>query len=346
MCRRCVDIAGTAALACAGSLILPAAAAAHGLAGGYNPNRPVPEYLWLGFWHMVAGWDHLLFIAGVILLSESVRTAAKLISLFAAGHSLTLLTATLAGWRLDPTFVDAVIALSLVYVGVQGLRGRPENARVLAAVVFGFGLVHGLGLSTRLQDLGRPDGGLVIRVVLFNVGVELGQLLALAVMVGIGVLVVRRLRQPADARRPAFAMLTLAGLVAAAVISFPAGEPETVARGSACIERQAQPPQSLAGGHPRKRFYGPSETPPAQDLAHVVGDGIVVVRYRPDLPKQHLLALRRFVTTGSRYVLAAPDRAQKVPVRAVTATRELTCTRVDRAGLASFRDDWLASLRP
>src|SRR5215210_6071882 len=100
---------------------LPASALAHGLAGGYNPNRPVPEYLWLGFWHMVAGWDHLLFIAGVVLLSETVRTAAKLISLFAAGHSLTLLTATLAGWRLDPTLVDAVIALSLVYVGVQGL---------------------------------------------------------------------------------------------------------------------------------------------------------------------------------------------------------------------------------
>jgi hypothetical protein len=71
-----------------------------------------------------------------------------------------------------------------------------------------------------------------------------------------------------------------------------------------------------------------------------------VVRYRPDLPKQHLLALRRFASTGSRYVVAAPDRAQKVPVRAVAATRELTCTRVDRAGLASFRDDWLATLRP
>ena len=338
-------LAATAAL-CAASLVLPASALAHGLSGGYDPSRPVPDYLWLGFWHMVAGWDHLLFIAGVVLLSETVRTAAKLISLFALGHSLTLLTATLAGWRLDPTFVDAVIALSLVYVGVQGLRGRPENARVLAAIVFGFGLVHGLGLSTRLQDLGLPDGGLVIRVVLFNVGVEVGQLVALGVMVGVGMLVVRRLRRPAEARRPAFAMLTVAGLVAAAVISFPAGEPETVARGSACTERQAQPPRSLAGGHPRKRFYGPSETAPAQDLAHVVGDGIVVVRYRPDLPKQHLLALRRFVTTGSRYVLAAPDRAQKVPVRAVTATRELTCTRVDRAGLTSFRDDWLATLRP
>jgi len=182
-------LAATAAL-CAASLVLPASALAHGLSGGYDPSRPVPDCLWLGFCHMVAGWDHLLFIAGVVLLSETVRTAAKLISLFALGHSLTLLTATLAGWRLDPTFVDAVIALSLVYVGVQGLRGRPENARVLAAIVFGFGLVHGLGLSTRLQDLGLPDGGLVIRVVLFNVGVEVGQHVALAVVVGVGMLVV------------------------------------------------------------------------------------------------------------------------------------------------------------
>lgn len=334
------------ALACAGSIAFPAVAAAHGLAGGYDPNRPVPEYLWLGFWHMVAGWDHLLFIAGVVLLSESVRTAAKLISLFALGHSLTLLTATLAGWRLDPTLVDAVIALSLVYVGVQGLRGRPENMRLFAAVVFGFGLVHGLGLSTRLQDLGLPDDGIVVRVVLFNVGVEVGQLLALAVMVGAGMLVVRRLAQPGDARRPAFAMLTLAGLVAAAVISFPGAEPETTARGSACTERPAQPPQSLAGGHPPKRFYGPSETAPVTDLSHVVGDGIVVVRYRPTLPDRQVDALRRFTRTGSRYVITAPASGQKVPVRAVAATRELTCSRVDQAGLTSFRDDWLASLRP
>src|SRR5829696_2686303 len=254
------------------SLLLPAAGFAHALFGDSDPNRPVASYLWLGFLHMVGGWDHLLFISGVVLLAGGLRPAAKLISLFVAGHSLTLLVATLAGWKVNAT-----------YVGVQGLRGRPQDLRLVGAPVFAFGLVHGLGLSTRLQDLGLPDGGLVVRIVLFNIGVELGQLLALAVMVGIGVLVVRRLRQPADARRPAFAMLTVAGLVAAAVISFPAGEAETVARGSACVERQVQPPQSLAGGHPPKRFYGPSESAPAQDLAHVVGDGIVVVRYRPDL---------------------------------------------------------------
>src|SRR5215210_6652383 len=165
---------GTAAAVSAGSLLLPETSIAHGLAGGYDPGRAVLDYVWLGFWHMLAGWDHLLFIAGILLLAGSVKTAAKLISLFVLGHSITLLTATLAGWRLDPTLVDAVIALSLVYVGVQALRGRPENVRLMAAVDFGFGLVHGLGLSTRLQDLGLPDGGLVIRVVLFNVGVEVG----------------------------------------------------------------------------------------------------------------------------------------------------------------------------
>ena len=335
--RALKQIMGGTALASAALLSLPAVAFAHGLAGGYDPNRPVPEYIWLGFWHMVAGWDHLLFIAGIVLLSESFRTAAKLISLFVAGHSLTLLVATIAGWRLDPTLVDAVIALSLVYVGAQGVRGRPYDLRPVAAIVFGFGLVHGLGLSTRLQDLGLPDDGVVIRVVLFNVGVEVGQVIALGAMVALGTLVARRLHSPADARRPAFTMLAFGGVIATAVITFPSGKPETIARGSSCTERPAQPPESLAGGHPPKRFYGPSEAAPARDLAHVVGDGIVVVRYRPDLHAREIEELRRFVTSGSRYVIAAPDRRQRAPVRAIAATRSLTCTKVDRAGLAGFR---------
>jgi hypothetical protein len=78
-----------------------------------------------------------------------------------AGHSLTLLVATLAGWKLNATVVDVVIALSLVYVAVQWIRGRPESLRVMGVPVFAFGLVHGLGLSTRLQALGLPDDGLV-----------------------------------------------------------------------------------------------------------------------------------------------------------------------------------------
>src|SRR5688572_22995103 len=96
------------------ALVLPATASAHALFGSNDPDRPVIEYLTLGFAHMVGGWDHLLFITGVVLLAGNLKTAAKLVSLFVAGHSLTLLVATLAEWQLNATAVDVVIALSLV----------------------------------------------------------------------------------------------------------------------------------------------------------------------------------------------------------------------------------------
>ena len=139
-----------------------------------------------------------MFILGVVLIAGAIKPAAKLISLFVLGHSLTLIVATVAGWQVNATVVDVVIALSPVYVGVQGLMGRPDNFRLMGAIVFGFGLVHGLGLSTRLQDLGLPESGVVIRVILFNIGVEIGQLTALAVIVGLGTLAVRKLRVPRE----------------------------------------------------------------------------------------------------------------------------------------------------
>ena len=237
-------------LAC---LALPANASAHALFGDHDPSRPLIEYLTIGFGHMVLGWDHLLFIAGVVLLAGSLKTAAKLITLFVAGHSLTLLVATLAEWKLNATAVDVVIALSLVYVGVQGWRGRPESLRVFGAVVFAFGLVHGLGLSTRLQDLGLPDDGVVARVLLFNLGVELGQLAALTVIVVVGTFLARDLGERRDEIRGySFFGIAVAGLVAAAIISFPdtetrSQEEDVVAgdRKTACAEEPTEPPEVL-----------------------------------------------------------------------------------------------------
>jgi len=83
------------------------------------------------------------------------------ISVCVAGHSLTLLAATLAGWQISATLVDVVIALSVVFVGVMGVRQGPRDWRLIGAAVFGFGLIHGLGLSTRLQHLGLPEDGLL-----------------------------------------------------------------------------------------------------------------------------------------------------------------------------------------
>lgn len=342
------------ALASAALLALPAAAGAHSLFGNRNPDRPLEDYLSLGFGHMVGGWDHLLFIAGVVLLAGEWKRAAKLISLFVAGHSLTLLIATIAGWKLNATAVDVVIALSLLYVGVQGIRGRPEDLRVFGTVVFAFGLVHGLGLSTRLQDLGLPEDGVVIRVILFNVGVEVGQLVALTVIVGLGTLVARRLRKREQAARYAFGAIALCGLVAAAIISLPdsgtrsarqpvAAEPEPA---GSCTQEDTGPPPFLGGGHPEKQFFGPDETAPIEDLTHVIGDGFIIVRYDPGLRAAQIAEIEAFVTDpASEFVIGAPDPEQAEPVKAIVAERILTCTQLDVAGLEAFRDEWLAYVR-
>jgi len=339
-------------------LAAPASASAHALFGDNDPNRPLIDYLTLGFGHMVCGWDHLLFITGVVLLAGGLRSAAKLVSLFVLGHSLTLLVATLAGWKLNATLVDVVIALSLVYVGVQGIRGRPENFRVFGAVVFAFGLVHGLGLSTRLQDLGLPEDGIVGRVLLFNLGVELGQLVALTVIVGIGTLIVRGLRERrAVAARYAFAAIAASGFIAAVVISATSGEggsdqdPVTAEQSkedaTACTQTASQPPPSLGGGHPTKQFFGPTEQAPEEDLGHVLGDGLVIVRYRPDLAPAHVTELAQLVSApeSQSFVIAAPDSEQDEPLRALTVQRGLTCSKPDMAGVTAFRDEWFAYVR-
>ena len=327
------------------SLLLPAVATAHALFGDSDPNRPLGEYLWLGFLHMVAGWDHLLFIVGVVLLAGTLGRAAKVISLFVVGHSVTLLTATLAEWQLDATAVDVVIALSLVYVGAQGLRGRPDDLRVFGGIVLAFGLVHGLGLSTRLQDLGLPDDGLVERVLLFNVGVEIGQLAALAVIVGIGVLISRGVADAAEWSKVAYVALVAAGLVAAAVLSFPADEDEVAVAGQCSREDTETEPLVPGADHPAKNFYGPTEQAPEADLSHVVGDGYFILRYRPDLPARSVRTLEELVDTGGPAVVAAPDPDQEVAVRAIQAEQTLACEQINAQTLTQFRDDWLARVR-
>ena len=349
------------AAAVALALLAPAAAQAHALGLENDPNRPALEYLWLGFLHMVTGWDHLLFIGGILLVAAgNLRTAAKLISLFVVGHSLTLLVATIAGWKLNATLVDVIIALSVVFVGIVGLRGRPKDLRLFGAAVFGFGLIHGLGLSTRLQDLGLPDDGLVGRVVLFNVGVEIGQLVALAIILGIGRLVARRLAARSSASRAVFGALIAAGLIAAAIISFPSGgddgtetkasetTTEQTEAASSCVEQEEQAqPGGLGGGHPAKPFFEPGEPAPSEDLAHVIGDGYVIVRYDPELPTEDVDALRDFVgETQGQFIAAAPaDGTPTEPLSAVTALKTLTCEEFDVEGLRSFYDEWMVFVR-
>ena len=292
-----------------------------------------------------SGMDHLLFITGVVLLADSVARAAKLISLFVLGHSITLLAATIAGWQLNATLVDVVIALSVAYVGVQGVRGRPPNWRVTGTVVFAFGLVHGLGLSTRLQDLGLPDTGVVGRVVRFNVGVELGQLVALSVIVAVGTLLVRRIPRSAAVSRVGFGALVAAGLVAAVVLSVPSEEETGSLASTSCREAGYRPEAPPVGDHPEKGFYAPGERFSGFDLLHVMQDGYVVVRYADSLPARQRRALEDWVLKDDLAVIAAADDDQAEPIHAFTDGRQLTCSRVDLAALTAFRDRWFESRR-
>jgi len=143
-------------------------------------------YLWLGAKHMVTGYDHLLFLVGVIFYLKRLRTVAIFASLFALGHTITLIGGVLLGLDVNPYLVDAIIGLSVAYKGFDNLNGFEtlfgESPNERAAVLI-FGLFHGLGLATKLQGLGLSEDGLLTNLISFNVGVELGQLAALIVFV-------------------------------------------------------------------------------------------------------------------------------------------------------------------
>jgi len=143
-------------------------------------------YLWLGAKHMVTGYDHLLFLVGVIFYLKRLSAVAIFASLFALGHTITLIGGVLLGLDVNAYLVDAIIGLSVAYKGFDNLNGfetlfgESPNERL---AVFIFGLFHGLGLATKLQDLGLAEDGLLVNLVSFNLGVELGQLAALIVFV-------------------------------------------------------------------------------------------------------------------------------------------------------------------
>jgi hypothetical protein len=179
------------AVACATTgvaLLMPAAAFAHGVARGDArflqtlQGAAVAPLMYLGAKHMVTGYDHLLFLVGVIFFLYRITDIVLYVSLFTIGHSITLLAGVLGGIHGNPYLVDAVIGLSVVYKafdnlqGFQRLFGWQPNTRAAGLV---FGLFHGFGLATKLQDFALPPRGLITNIVSFNVGVEIGQIVAL-----------------------------------------------------------------------------------------------------------------------------------------------------------------------
>ncbi|MBL6990563.1 MAG: HupE/UreJ family protein [Bacteriovoracaceae bacterium] len=147
------------------------------------------KYIGLGASHMLTGYDHLLFLFGVIFFLTTFKDIIKFISVFTLGHSITLIFATFMGISANYWLVDAVIAVSVCYKGFDNNGGFQrylgfKKAPNLLIMVFLFGLIHGFGLSTRLQQLplGTKGMGMFFRIISFNIGVEVGQIIGLSVM--------------------------------------------------------------------------------------------------------------------------------------------------------------------
>jgi len=150
-----------------------------------NAGHALLAFMYLGAKHMITGYDHLLYLLGVIFFLYRPKDIAVYVTLFAVGHSITLLSGVLGEINVNAYLVDAVIGLSVAYKAFENLDGfkrifnRQPNPKI---AVFSFGLVHGFGLATKLQDLTLSQEGLVANIISFNVGVEIGQLLALVVL--------------------------------------------------------------------------------------------------------------------------------------------------------------------
>jgi len=174
-----------------GGLLFAGVLFAHGVEGRdaeflqQNAGRALLAFMYLGAKHMITGYDHLLYLLGVIFFLYRPKDIALYVTLFAVGHSITLLTGVLGQIYVNPYLVDAVIGLSVAYKAFENLDGfkrvfdRQPNPKL---AVFCFGLVHGFGLATKLQGFSLSQEGLVANIIAFNVGVEIGQLLALVVL--------------------------------------------------------------------------------------------------------------------------------------------------------------------
>jgi hypothetical protein len=145
------------------------------------------DFFPLGAMHMLTGYDHLLFLFGVVFFLTRFKEILKFVTVFTLGHSITLIFATFLGIQANYFLIDAVIALTVCYKGFDNLGGFKKHLNMkapnLLAIVFIFGLIHGFGLSTRLQQVTIGSGmDLLGKIISFNLGVEAGQVAALTVI--------------------------------------------------------------------------------------------------------------------------------------------------------------------
>lgn len=146
------------------------------------------RYIWIGITHMLSGYDHLAFVFGIIFFLTKFKDIVKYITAFTVGHSITLIFATFLAVQVNYFLIDAIIALSVIYIAFHNLDGFKKYLNIKApnmlAMIFSLGLIHGLGLSTRLQQLplSEDNVSLLMNIISFNIGIEVGQITALAVM--------------------------------------------------------------------------------------------------------------------------------------------------------------------
>ena len=180
----------------------------------------VQTYAMLGIEHILTGFDHLLFVLALVILVKGKARLVATVTAFTIAHSITLVAATLGWVRVPGPPVEAVIALSIIFVAAEIVHGRQGRQGLTEtfpwSVAFIFGLLHGLGFASALGEIGLPQTAIPVALLFFNVGVEIGQLLFIAVVLGCVALmrhVVRRLAVPRIAwawRLPPYAIGSVA----------------------------------------------------------------------------------------------------------------------------------------
>ena len=158
------------------------------------------SYFWLGVEHILTGYDYLLFVIALVLLLLRPWTVVRAATAFTVAHSLTLIGTTLGVIGLAQAPVEALIALSIIFLAVEIVKQDPAHPRLSERlpwlVAFGFGLIHGFGFAGALREIGLPEGDVPVALLTFNLGVEAGQLLIIAIVIA-AIAVLRRFAQPA-----------------------------------------------------------------------------------------------------------------------------------------------------
>ncbi len=173
------------------ALAIPVEAFAHDVAEGDKAfvrtidGPAIVPFMYLGAKHMVTGYDHIAFLVGVVFFLRRLKDVLLYVSMFAIGHSITLIGGVLLQTGVNAYIVDAIIGLSVIYKGVENIGGFEKlgwhfDTRIAVLV---FGLFHGLGLATKVMDLGVSQNGLLVNLIAFNVGVEAGQVIVLTLVV-------------------------------------------------------------------------------------------------------------------------------------------------------------------